>query len=240
MAEPSAAPRRGPLRHAGRAIAILVAVAFVALLAYGLASKKADTSIDDALKSGDDIAAPGFALPVLERGDLPPALARRLAPALADGKLSLSELRGTPVVVNFWASWCVPCRDEAPALESVWRADASRRGVLFVGLNMQDLTDDARRFARDEGMSYLTVRDRGNGVSRDYGVTGVPETFFVSGSGRVVGHVIGAASRPALRAGIASALAGRVRSAQRGGAQGATERSAPPARRPGAGSGAAD
>ena len=226
------AQRRGPLRHAGRAVAILLAAAFVGLLAYGLAAKSADTSIDDALGSGEAITAPGFSLPVLERGDLPPALASKLAPALADGKVSLAELRGTPVVVNFWASWCVPCRDEAADLERAWKQDAAAKGVLFVGLNMQDLTDDAKAFAREEGMTYLTVRDRGNGVSRDYGVTGVPETFYVSGAGKVVGHTIGVADRTALRDGITAALAGRVTSARRGGAQGKTERSEPPADRP--------
>jgi cytochrome c biogenesis protein CcmG/thiol:disulfide interchange protein DsbE len=222
--------RRGPLRHAGRGLALLLAAGFVALLAYGLASKSADTSIDDALKGGDAIAAPGFDLPVLARGDLPAPLERRLAGALGDDRLSLAELRGTPVVLNFWASWCVPCRDEAPDLERAWEGRAKRAGVLFLGLNMQDLTDDARAFARREGMTYTTVRDRGNGVSRDYGVTGVPETFFISRRGTVVGHVIGVADAAALRDGIASALAGRVTTARRGGAQGATRRAPPPAK----------
>jgi cytochrome c biogenesis protein CcmG/thiol:disulfide interchange protein DsbE len=222
--------RHGLLRHAGRALAVLLAGGFVALLAYGLAAKSADTSIDDALKGGDAIAAPGFDLPVLSRGDLPPVLRSRLAAALRDDRLSLTELRGTPVALNFWASWCVPCRDEAPDLERAWERDAKHRGVLFLGLNMQDLSEDARAFARREGMTYATVRDRGNGVSRDYGVTGVPETFFISRQGKVVGHVIGVADAAALRDGIASALAGRVTTARRGGAQGATRRSPPAAK----------
>lgn len=222
-----------PLRWAGRALAIAVAVAFIALLAYGLASKGADTSIDDALKRGKPAAAPGFDLPVLQEGSLPPALAPSFRRAVAgDGRVSLRELRGLPVVLNFWASWCVPCRDEASELERMWRR-ARARGVLFVGLNMQDLTDDARAFLRDLHVTYPAIRDRGNGVSRDYGVTGVPETFYISRTGKVVGHTIGVADERALRAGIAAAVSGSPSGVQRGGAQGATRRAPPPARRPG-------
>jgi cytochrome c biogenesis protein CcmG/thiol:disulfide interchange protein DsbE len=111
-------------------------------------------------------------------------------------------------VLNFWASWCDPCRQEAPVLQHGWgrlRDD----GVVFVGLNMQDLSDDARDFLREFDVSYPNVRDRGNEVARRWGVSGLPETFFLSEEGEVVGHVVGALSERELTAGVAAARAGR-------------------------------
>jgi cytochrome c biogenesis protein CcmG, thiol:disulfide interchange protein DsbE len=120
------------------------------------------------------------------------------------------------VLVNFWASWCVPCRVEAPRLERAWRA-ARPRGVVFLGLNMQDVREDARRFLSKFGISYLNVRDKSNDVSLDWGVTGIPETFFVTAQGRVVAHVIGAVSAAELRRGVAAAVDGKPLAAAQGG-----------------------
>jgi cytochrome c biogenesis protein CcmG/thiol:disulfide interchange protein DsbE len=210
------AEARSPLRLAGRVVAALVAVGFVGLLAYGVLNKAASTTIDDGLKRSRAVRAPGFDLPVLQRGALGSVLTPRLVPAVADGRVSLAELRGTPVVLNFWASWCAPCREEGPLLERAW-TNASQRGVLLLGLNMQDVPGDARDFAHQLGITYLNVRDRGNRVAHSYGVTGLPETFFISPAGRVVGHVIGAASAAQLRDGIAAALAGRPLGLRSGG-----------------------
>ncbi len=138
-------------------------------------------------------------------------------PALADRRVALEELRGTPVVVNFWASWCAPCREEAPVLERTWR-EAHDRGVLFVGLNQQDFLADARRFLREFGTSYLNVRDSGNGVARRWGLKGLPETFFLDADGRVVAHILGAASAAELREGLEAALSGRPARVDRDGA----------------------
>jgi cytochrome c biogenesis protein CcmG/thiol:disulfide interchange protein DsbE len=189
---------------------------FVALLAYGLLSKPADRTIDSSLAEAKAPPAPGFSLGLLQTGSPGARLGRRLEPAVADGELALDELRGEPVVLNFWASWCPPCRVEAPRLERRWRASRDR-GVVFLGLDMQDLTGDARDFIREFGISYPNVRDPGDDVARDWGVTGLPETFFVSARGRVVAHVIGAVSSAQLDEGIRAARAGRALAVLEGG-----------------------
>jgi cytochrome c biogenesis protein CcmG, thiol:disulfide interchange protein DsbE len=207
--------RRGPLRYAGRLAAVVLAAAFIGLLAYGLANKSGDTTIDESLSRARPTQAPAVELPVLVRASGSPA-ARRSAAAAADGRVSLRELRGSPVVLNFWASWCVPCRDEAPVLERAWRRQGAD-GALFVGLNQQDITDDALAFTRQLGVGYLNIRDRGNSTARRYGVSGLPETFFIDRSGDVVGHVIGVVSAQQLRAGVAAASGGRPLGVQTGG-----------------------
>ena len=209
--------RRGPLRYAGRVAAVALAAAFLGLLAYGLATKSGDTAIDESLSRARPIPAPPVVLPVLLAPSGAPA-ARRSAAAAADGRVSLRELRGSPVVLNFWASWCVPCRDEAPVLERAWRRQGSD-GALFVGLNQQDITDDSLAFTRQLGVTYLNIRDRGNSVARRYGVSGLPETFFIDRSGHVVGHVIGVVSARQLRAGITAASTGRPLGIRTGGEQ---------------------
>ncbi len=212
------AEARGPLRLAGRAIAVVIAVAFVALLAYGLLSKATNHSIDQGIKRSGSAPAPTLELPVLERGSLGPPLDTRVGPALRSRRLALSQLRGTPVVLNFWASWCDPCRLEAPVLQRTWQR-AQADGVLFLGLNMQDITDDAHAFTRDLGVSYPSIRDLSNGTAQRWGVTGLPETFFISPAGRVVGHVIGAVSTQQLASGIAAARGGSGLGVEGGGAR---------------------
>ncbi len=205
---PAPSDARGPLRLVGRIVAVAIAVLFVALLIYGLLSKATNDTIDE--------PAPALELPVLDRGSLGPVLGARVGPALAGPQLSLSELHGIPVVLNFWASWCDPCKAEAPLLQRAWQG-ARGGGVLFLGLNMQDITDDAHAFIRDARITYPSIRDRSNGVARRWGVTGLPETFFVSPNGRVVGHVIGAVSERQLAEGIAAARAGRALGVEGGG-----------------------
>lgn len=200
-----------------RLIGLAAVALFVGLLAYGLIAEAPDTTIDDALAQKQTAPAPGFELAVFTTGNPGPLTApwRRAA---RDGRVNLDELRGVPVVVNFWASWCIPCRDEAPLLQRAWQG-ARRDGVLFVGLNMQDVRGDARGFLREFGQDFPNVRDPTNGTARDWGVTGIPETFFVSRRGDVVGHVIGVITQQQLQDGVSAALAGRPRGAQIGGEQ---------------------
>jgi cytochrome c biogenesis protein CcmG, thiol:disulfide interchange protein DsbE len=216
--EQAGIPGRSILRRLPRLALIVLAALLIALLAYGLEVKKPDDSIDQRLAEGRSAPAPGFSLELLERGTLPGPLRKAVGPALADGKLSLEELRGTAAALNFWASWCSPCRDEAPLLERGWRR-WGRRGVLFLGLDMQDLSGDARGFLRDLGVTYPSVRDPVRDVARDYGATGIPETYFVSSQGRVVAHVVGVISKRQLDAAAAAALAGEPLGRRRGGAR---------------------
>lgn len=210
--------RRGPLRLLGIGLAIVIGGLFVVLLIFGLLSKSANTNIDDSLARKQAVAVPPFRLAVLQHGALGGPLTSKLTRALTDGQVSQTELRGVPYVLNFWASWCVPCRTEAPQLERQWR-QARREGVLFVGLNMQDVTDDARAFLSGFRIDYLNIRDPTNDTARQYGVTGVPETFFISRRGKVVGHIIGVATAADLRNGIAAASAGHLQTARQGGAR---------------------
>ena len=204
---------RSPARRALRAAGMLAAAAFVALLAYGLTTKATNSTIDDALSRGKSVAAPGFSLAALADGrDAGPAWQK----AAADGRVSLDELRGTPLVVNFWASWCDPCRAEAKVLERAYKA---QDGVLFLGLDAQDAREDARDFIAQFGLTFPHVRDPGNDTQRDWGVTGLPETYFIGADGRVVGHVIGTVDDAQLRDGIAAAKAGRPQGLGDGGDQ---------------------
>jgi cytochrome c biogenesis protein CcmG/thiol:disulfide interchange protein DsbE len=214
----AAALNRSPLRYAGRAGALGLAALFVGLLVFGLLSRAADTTIDDALSQGRPSPPPGFNLALLSRGKPPAALAPRLRAALADRRVDLRELRGAPVVVNFWASWCVPCREEATLLERGWRRHGPR-GVVFLGLNMQDITEDARGFLAAFGQTFPSVRDPDRSTATAWGVTGIPETFFIDRGGRVVGHVVGVVADDQLDQGVASAQAGQVITRRRGGAQ---------------------
>jgi cytochrome c biogenesis protein CcmG/thiol:disulfide interchange protein DsbE len=210
--------RRSSLRSVSVLISGGIALAFIALLAWGLLTAAPDTTIDDSLAENQATAAPGYELEVLERGRLGAKLGARLAPALVDGRLNSDELRGVPYVLNFWASWCIPCREEAPLLQRSWQ-QARRSGVLFVGLDMQDVRRDARDFLRDFDIDYLNIRDPSDDVARRYETTGIPETFFISARGEIVGHVVGVVTADQMRAGIAAARAGRPGAVQQGGDQ---------------------
>ncbi len=185
-----------------QAAAVALVAALLGLLIWRVVAGNPGSGLVDAIKRSKRPLAPGFTLPVIWTGDRtwPPVVDE----AFADGRLSLSELRGQPVVLNFWASWCIPCRKEAPVFAA--SARVHRSDVVFVGLDVQDMTSDARRFLRRYKVPYASVRESGSRVYRAYGLTGVPETYYIDRRGRIVAHSIGAASGKELEAGIQAAL----------------------------------
>ena len=118
--------------------------------------------------------------------------------------------RTTPVIIDLWAEWCQPCKQEVPRLEAAYRKWAGK-GVVFVGIDAQDFVGDAKRFADKLGITYPIVHDAPGKTVDSYGVTGFPETFFVGRNGKLVGtHVAGAVSADELAHNIPLALAART------------------------------
>jgi cytochrome c biogenesis protein CcmG/thiol:disulfide interchange protein DsbE len=147
---------------------IIAAAALIGLLAYGVSSKGTSTTLDQAVARGERPQAPSRALPRLG----------------ATGERSLADYRGKVVVLNVWASWCDPCREEIPLLERTQRRIAGQ-GATVLGVDTQDASPDALAFLRDRGVTFPSVRDRDRAYGREFGVTGYPETFLIDRRGRV-------------------------------------------------------
>lgn len=151
---------------------------------------------------------------------IPSPLVGRIAPpftlTLFDGeKKSLSDLRGKVVFLNFWASWCPPCRAEARELEAAWQKFKDS-GVVFLGINIQDSEENALAFLKEFGITYPNGRDVTGRIAIDYGVWGIPETFFIDPEGRIaykhvgtLGPALIAAKLEEARRGIVSAREGQ-------------------------------
>ena len=146
---------------------VCVLVALVALLAYGLTQNEPDQSIEQSLAAGEREQAPDLKLPELG--------GRRTS--------SLADYRGQVIVLNFWASWCKPCRTESPLLQR-WHRRMNGRG-LVLGVDRNDVTSDAQEFIREYGLTYPMLRDRDGDATADYGVLGLPETFVIDRQGRI-------------------------------------------------------
>lgn len=143
-------------------------LALVALLAYGVASKGTDNSIDSQLAAGKRPVAPATTLAKLGGG----------AP------VALSSYRGKVVVLNFWASWCGPCRREAPILQR-WQHKLSAQNATVVGIDVLDVTGDARKFIAQYGLKYPQLRDGDGSHLKRFGVVGYPETIVLDRRGRI-------------------------------------------------------
>ena len=147
-------------------------VAFVALMSWALSNRSPVTGLSGVTRV--EKPAPEFTLDLMD-----------------GGQVVMSQLSGRPVVLNFWASWCTPCRDEAAGLERTWRAYKDRR-VLFVGIDIQDSEADARFYLEEFDVTYPNGRDVDGKVTVEYGVVGLPVTFFVNMDGVIERRWVGA------------------------------------------------
>lgn len=175
---------RGRIAAAVSIGAVLALV--IVFLVIGLANRGTGTSIGDALAKGERPPAPELTLPVLDSGGV-------LTPA--GTKVSLADLKGKVVLVNVWASWCAPCKDEAPALERIWR-DYRARDLVVLGIDVRDLTSDATEFIRRHKLTYPSLRDGdGNDTEDAFQTSGVPESFLIDREGNIAWRFIGPLDR---------------------------------------------
>jgi cytochrome c biogenesis protein CcmG/thiol:disulfide interchange protein DsbE len=172
---------------------LLPVAALLAILAWGTIRHERSAAVGAALARG-------------QTPPLPAAALRRF-----DGRpLALVDLRGRPLVLNFWASWCVPCAEEASILEEISR-EFRASGLIVVGIDTQDLEQPGRRFIAEHRITYLNVRDPDGAVGRMFGTTGIPETFFVSPDGLIRGKFPGEQVDPgAWREAVKALVAGHA------------------------------
>ena len=169
----------GRLKLTGQVVAVALVAGLLALLIWKVAHG-----------SGKTAEPQNFTLPRLDQ----------------PGNVELASLRGKVVVLNFWASWCVPCKQEAPDIEKIWQ-EYRKKGVVVLGLDSEDFSGDAKSFIRKYGLTYPIVREPGNDLWGPYGVTGIPETRVIGRNGKYTGtQFYGATTASDLRASIEHAL----------------------------------
>jgi cytochrome c biogenesis protein CcmG, thiol:disulfide interchange protein DsbE len=162
-------------------------LALVALLAYGLASNKTTESPASSLINK---VAPTPSLPTLD----------------GPGKSSLAAYRGKVVVLNYWASWCDPCREEAPLLQK-WQTTLQRRGGTVLGIDVLDVAGDARAFVRKYNLTYPILRDGSGGSQAAYGILAYPESFVIGRDGKIVAARRGVVNDQFMRQSVVPLLA---------------------------------
>jgi cytochrome c biogenesis protein CcmG, thiol:disulfide interchange protein DsbE len=166
-----------------------VLVALLALLAYGLAQTGEDRSLDEKLARGERERAPALELPKLGGG----------------GNGSLADYRGKVVVLNFWASWCEPCKAESPLLQR-WHRRMVRSGGTVLGVDMLDLTTRAEEFIDEYGLTYPMLKDREGEGMELFGVIAYPETFVIDRAGRIAAAERGPVDEEWMRRNVAPLL----------------------------------
>ena len=150
----------------------------IGLLAYGVASESPDKSVE-----GEP--APEIELPPLEGGP----------------ERSLDDWRGQVVVLNYWASWCEPCREESPLLER-WHQKISQRNATVLGIDVLDVTSDAQDFIEEFGLTYPQLRDKDGSTQDDFGIVAYPETFVIDREGRIAASRRGPVDEEFMRANV--------------------------------------
>jgi cytochrome c biogenesis protein CcmG/thiol:disulfide interchange protein DsbE len=179
----------------GGAAAVVAAIGFLALLAHGLFA-----AVGDGASGGARVNWQGAAATTRARPAEPFTL------RLLDGRtFRLADDRGALTLVNFWASWCAPCRDEAPALQAAHLAHRDR-GLVLVGVDPWEREAEARRFVAETGTTYPTGVDASGRIAIDYGLRGIPETHVVDRDGRLIRRWIGPLTGPQIDALVAELL----------------------------------
>ena len=166
----------------------LIIAGFTVFLALGLVGKSTATG-----RSGEKL----IDIP-------PPSFGGR---EIQGGFFSLDEHKGSPLIINFWASWCPPCREETPDIEEIWKTYKDQ-GLVVVGVNVQDIEEEAEKYLSEFSVTFPNVMDKQGKITVDYGVTGLPVTFFVSREGLVIGRWVGSISEERLDSWVAFLMEG--------------------------------
>jgi peroxiredoxin len=177
------------LRLVGQGVAIGLVASLLGLLVWKVAQGEGGNPAAQFAR-GETTPAPSFAL-------------RRLD---GDGTVRLESLRGRVVVINFWASWCEPCKKEMPRLEQAWQRYRGR-GVTVIGVNTTDFSGDAQQFVKRYRLTFPVVRDGNGRVLARYGGLPIPWTYFVNRKGLIVGYIRGEVTAEGLEDGLQEALA---------------------------------
>ena len=181
----SASPSRRHLRRiVGLSLVGILCLSFLALLGSILLTPTSNQAAAVSPLIGHP--APDFTLPTLSAATPSPTL-------------HLAHLKGKPLILNFWASWCVPCKHEAPLLEANWGSVLDSQGVILLGVDWQDTHTDGLNFLRTYEITYPNVVDSTGSTTINYGVSAVPETFFINRKGIIVAKVIGEVTEQGLQ-----------------------------------------
>ena len=155
-------------------IVILVNVGLLAFLLIQLLTPATTPTSDPIVEH----PAPNFSLAALE-------------PAAGKGTLSLSDFKGKAIVLNFWASWCAPCKEELPLLENTWKQmQAQGKDVIVIGIDYQESSSAATSFLQQNGVTYPAALDASGSVASRYGITSLPDTFFINRNGTVISKAL--------------------------------------------------
>jgi cytochrome c biogenesis protein CcmG/thiol:disulfide interchange protein DsbE len=184
LSEPTRNRRRGEAVSSLRrrpliifALVSLFTIGWVSLLGWQLVTPRTDSTVGAVSSPLIGHQAPDFTLPIVSTSPLP--------------ALHLASLRGHVVIINFWASWCDVCKQEAPLLQTTWQQER-QQGVILLGVDFDDTPRAGMSFLHQYHITYPNVSDATGSAAINYGVSGVPETYFLSSNGIVVQKVIGA------------------------------------------------